>query len=135
MKLFEWETQYSVDIRQIDNEHKYLIGLLNELLNAMNQGRGKDILGYLFEELLDYTKYHFSTEERLMSIHGYPDYTHHKKEHNELTKQVLTIKEQFDNGQTNISIVTYNFLKEWLKKHILGTDMKFGPFLKSKGVN
>ena len=135
MHLIEWKTQYSVDIRQVDNEHKHLIGLLNVLFTAMTQGRGKEVLGQLFEKLLDYTKYHFSTEERLMSIHGYPEYTHHKKEHNELTKQVLTFKEQFDKGQANISIITYNFLKEWLNKHILGTDKKFGPFLKSKGVN
>jgi hemerythrin len=85
--------------------------------------------------LIDYTKVHFAHEEKLMAEHGYPDSPGHKAEHVALAKQVLDVQAKFKSGASAVlSMDVLNFLKEWLLKHIQGTDKKYVAHFKSKGV-
>jgi hemerythrin len=54
-------------------------------------------------------------------------------EHDTLTKQVIDLQTEFTSGKTMISVKVMNFLKDWLKGHILQVDKKFGEFLNSVG--
>jgi hemerythrin len=130
-----WSNELSVGIEHVDEQHKKLVGLLNGLHDAMKLGKGKDTLGKTLSDLVDYTAFHFKTEEDLFRIHAYPDYLIHKKEHDALTKQALDLKERFTRGDLFLSNKTMLFLKDWLNGHILGSDKKYGPFLSAKGVN
>ena len=134
MAFIDWNQSLSVGLNQIDTQHKKLIDLVNRLHGAMGQGQATQVLGATLKELVTYTRTHFSTEERLMSGHGYPDFAAHKKEHDDLTGQVSQLLAEFESGKTMISIKVMNFLKNWLTKRIAGTDKKYAPFLKSKGV-
>jgi hemerythrin-like metal-binding protein len=134
MAFFEWGEKYSVNIKAIDDQHKKLIDILNNLFDSMKVGKAKDIMGKVLYELVDYTIYHFKTEEDLFRKYGYPELNRHKKEHDELTKQATELKNSFDKGETIITVEVMNFLKDWLNNHIIGTDKKYGPFLNSKGV-
>lgn len=137
MSLMTWnDNEFSVNIKLLDTHHKRLFGLVNDLHDAMKQGGAKDILGKVFSELIDYTVYHFRAEEELFQKYGYPEYAQHKKEHEDLTKQVLELKDKFDKDKLMcvLTIETMDFLKDWLKNHICGSDKKYGPFLNSKGV-
>ena len=89
-----------------------------------------DILG----SLVSYTKAHFSTEEQLLQLHGYPDLAAHKVQHKKFTDQVSDFQRQFSEGTLTLSIDVMNFLKDWLKNHILGTDKKYTSFLHGRGV-
>ncbi len=51
-----------------------------------------------------------------------------------MTQKVLALQKEFQLGKVTITLDTMNFLQDWLTKHILGTDHKYGPYLKSKGV-
>lgn len=134
MALITWTENFSVSVQSIDDQHKKLIGLVNDLYDAMRAGKARDVLGKVLAELIDYTVYHFGTEEKLFQKYAYPDYKAHKKEHDDLTKTAVDLKEKFNNGNMMITIEVMNFLKDWLNNHILGTDKKYGPFLSSKGV-
>ena len=134
MAFIDWSDQLSVEIRQIDDQHKKLIAIVNTLFDAMSQGKAKEVMGKVFTELVQYTKTHFQTEERLMQQYAYPDFAAHKKEHDDLTKTAMDLQEKFNKGALTLSIETSKFLKDWLTKHILGSDKKYSPFLKSKGV-
>jgi hemerythrin len=123
-----------VNIAEIDEQHKKLVNLVNELDAAMVKGKGKDALGKTFSALINYTKTHFGTEERIMKTHGYPDYEEHKAKHDAMTQKVLNLHKEFQQGKVTITLDTMNFLQDWLAKHILGTDMKYAPYLSSKGV-
>ena len=135
MALFNWNDSYSVSIKAIDEQHKVLIGLINDLHDAMKIGKGKEVLGPILEELVNYTVYHFGHEERLFTSNGYPDSANHKATHVKLIQQVKDIKNDFDNGKTVLSMEVMNFLKDWLGNHIMGTDKKYVPFLTSKGIS
>lgn len=131
-KLIEWEDKLSVSVDSIDEEHKVLIGLVNELNDAMLEGRGNEIMGHVLDELIKYTATHFAHEEQMMQERDYPDYVMHKTEHDLLVGAVVELQKKFEAGQSRISIEVMRFLKEWLQTHILGTDMRLGAFL-SKG--
>ena len=135
MAYLDWQDDYSVGIDQIDRQHKKLVAFLNELYEAMHQGKGKDVLGKVLTELVLYTKTHFSTEEKLMSQYGYPDYEGHKAKHEKMAARVLDLKKQFADGSLSSPIQITNFLKNWLAKHINETDKKYAPYLAAKGVN
>jgi hemerythrin-like metal-binding protein len=133
--LLPWSDTYSVNIGIIDMQHKNLVGMINDLHQAMVQGHGREKLGTILADLVKYTKVHFSTEETFMESHHYPDYTAHKAEHDKLAKIVLDFQARFQKSQVGISIEVMNFLKDWLKNHILVSDKKYGPFLNSKGLH
>ena len=135
MALMTWSEQLSVNIKQVDSQHMKLVELLNNFHDAMKVGKGREAMGKTFSELLEYTSYHFVTEEDIMKKHGYPAFPAHKKEHEALTKKVADLSERFSRGEAIISADTMTFLKNWLYDHIVGSDKKYAPFLNSKGVN
>lgn len=135
MPLMEWNDRLSVGIQQFDAEHKRLVGMVNELFDAVQAGRGKDVLGKILDGLIDYTKTHFANEERYMVQHAYPDYKAHKAEHDALAKQVLDVQAKYRSGATAaLSMEVMNFLKNWLVKHIMGIDKKYTPYFNQRGV-
>ena len=130
MALIEWTDNFSVNNLIIDQQHKKLVDLVNQLHDAMKSGKGKEALSSIFDELIRYTKEHFSYEEKLMESKNYPAFISHKKLHSDLTNQVIELKNKFDSGKTSLSIEVQNFLKNWLTNHILDEDKKYVPFIK-----
>ncbi len=134
MALLTWNDSYSVKIKDIDLQHQKLIDLINELHDGMKSGQGSAVLGKILNELVNYTKFHFAFEEKLFEKYVYPDARTHKREHEDLVKQVLDYKESFDAGKSVLTIDIMNFLRDWLTKHISGSDKKYTPFFTSKGL-
>ena len=132
--LMAWRDEFSVNIREIDDQHKMLMNMVNEMHEAMSKGKGKDVLGSILDKLIQYTKTHFSTEEGLMEQHGYPGFEEHKDKHTKMTQKVLALQQDYTQGKMQLSIEVSKFLQDWLNKHILGTDKKYGEFLNAKGV-
>jgi len=85
--------------------------------------------------LANYTVYHFGTEEKLFRRYQYGEFQAHKKQHDDLTKQVLDLKAKLDTGKSLVTVEIMGFLKDWLNNHILKSDKKYGAFLNGKGVS
>ncbi len=132
MALLNWSDDLSVKVNGLDNQHKKLVDLINDLHNAMKEGKGKEKLGAILNELISYTKYHFSAEEKLMQDKNYPGYRQHKDEHDALTKKVIEFSDQFAAGSVFLSNEVLVFLKDWLVDHIKGTDKKYSPYMKAE---
>ena len=133
--MFEWKSQYSVNIPSIDGQHQNLFRMAEELYTAMSAGQGKPALARILDRLVQYTKVHFAHEERLMSLHRYPAMHDHVAEHQALTQQVVDFQADFENGKALMTIQVLQFLKDWLKHHIAESDQKYAPFLKEKAVS
>ncbi len=134
MALITWNSNYSVKVKQFDDQHKKLIGMVNDLHDSMKVGKGKEALEKILSGLIQYTSTHFSDEERLMKQHNYPGFEQHKKEHNLLVIQVLELQKNFHDGKAILTQSVMTFLKDWLQKHILSEDKNYGPFLNNKGI-
>ncbi len=102
----------------------------------MMAGRGKEVVGPVLKGLIDYTATHFKYEEDLFARTGYADSAAHKKEHADLVRRVLEIQKTYnDKGPSVHTIQVMNFLNDWLTSHIQGSDLKYAPHLKAKGVS
>jgi len=132
--LFGWSEKYSLKIKEIDLQHMKLIGMISRLDEAMRKGEGRQATGGILKELIDYTRAHFAFEERLMKTHSYPEYEEHKTKHEKMTLKVLDIQKQYEEGKINITFELMKFLENWVDKHILGTDMKYAPLLKTMRI-
>lgn len=134
MAFFTWKDEYSVQIKEIDDQHRQLVGMVNELHEAMMQQRAKEVLGPILNRLVNYCATHFATEERLMKTHGYLEYGEHKAKHDKIAAKVVALQDDYKSDKFNLTIEVSQFLKDWLDKHILGTDKKYCAHLHGKGV-
>ncbi|MBI1890458.1 MAG: hemerythrin family protein [Burkholderiales bacterium] len=122
MPCFSWNDDLSVGNKFIDDDHRALIKLVNELHDAMSQGHGKDILGKTLDQLIHYTKAHFKREEDHMQRINYRGYPLHKQEHDKLIKEVQALKDKFNNGSSMLTVQVSSFLRDWLVNHIMKSD-------------
>lgn len=135
MGVFGWSEKYSVSIREIDEQHKKLIGFVGQLNDAMRQGKGREALGKILMDLIQYTRTHFATEERIMKANSYPDYETHKAKHEWMTSKVAEVYREYQDGKVSITLEVMKFLEDWVDKHIMGTDKQYAPFLNAKGIS
>lgn len=134
MTLVDWNETYSVDIKEIDDQHKKLVEFVNSLHDPLKSGKSKETIKEILDDLFLYTQYHFSTEEKYFDMYKYPDFKIHKEQHRDLTNKVMEFREKYSSGETILTIEVMNILRDWLHEHILGSDAKFGSFLKSNGL-
>lgn len=129
MAFIEWHQSYSVGVPMFDAQHKRLFSLLNELNEAMSQGKGNAAMGKVLNDLVNYTKSHFSAEEAAMREKKYAGLASHKAEHERLAQKVLKFQQEFSQGKIGLSVTLLNFLREWLLDHIGGTDKEYSACL------
>jgi hemerythrin len=134
MALIKWSDNLSVHVAEMDRQHQKLIDLINELHDAMSKGKGKEIVGKTIDGLVNYTKTHFTNEEKLFGQFNYPESNSQKNMHKKFIDKVVDFKQQLDSGKVGLSISIIDFLSDWLKNHIQLEDKKYGSFLNSKGV-
>ncbi|MCU0835873.1 MAG: bacteriohemerythrin [Chromatiaceae bacterium] len=130
----EWSKDLSVGIEEIDAQHQVLVGLVNEMHDAIQERRGSAVVNDVLGKLAEYTRIHFAVEESLMRIFHYPDYEAHKAEHEALIAEVTDLQQKVAAGKTAIGFELMHFLKGWLTKHILASDMQYSPFFLEAGV-
>jgi hemerythrin len=134
MALIQWDSTFSVNVAEIDKQHQKLIEFINNLNDAMKQGKGKDALANIINELSNYATSHFAFEEGYFDKFGYPAAASHKLDHSNFVKKVSEFKNGFDSGQVALTVTVMNFLKDWLKNHIQGIDKKYSSFFNDKGL-
>jgi hemerythrin len=130
MALIEWSDDLSVEIAEIDEQHKKLISLINQLQKAMKAGQGKQVLTDVLGQLSDYVGVHFGTEEKYMQAFKYAGYLSHKKEHTDFQRKIAQFGQDFAKGSTSISVDLFNFLNSWLINHIKVIDKKYTAVFK-----
>lgn len=130
-----WKDEYSVGIEAMDNDHKKLLNLINQLQTAVHYYTGQEFEQQALDDLVDYTKTHFKREEQLMEENNYPDLEAHKLQHKKFIDKVNTLIEDYQKDSDVTIIDALNFLKNWLIKHINGTDKEYGKALNEKGIH
>lgn len=128
MSMIKWNVAFLLGVEELDQHHKRLVDLLNLTYEEYKEGAQADTLRHTVEELVDYSNYHFSCEERLMADTSYPDLSSHQKEHEVFASRVRELRESF-HLNSNISIEVISFLSNWFTYHVLVSDIKFGHFV------
>ena len=135
MPLINWKDEYSVGVHRLDSDHKKLFGFVNKLHDAMKEGQAARTTEGIIKELLDYTKYHFGEEEKLMEEINYPGLNSHKRTHEKFISEVEKLKQEADNGMAIfVSVKLVNSAISWLKDHILLMDKKYQSEMNANGI-
>jgi hemerythrin len=132
--MTRWLPDYAIGVREVDAEHQGLFRLAEKLHGGILSGQNHEIVGPLLLDLVDYTCYHFKREEELMQRIGYPYYSDHCREHEDLRSQVFVMKEGFDCGETGMAITLLQFLTDWLKCHTTTSDRRIGGYMRKQGL-
>ena len=135
MTKIEWDDNLSVGVDLIDEQHKMLIQRIKDLSDAVVSSRGAGQIGKTLGFMIDYTEFHFSTEEKHMNELGYPRFDIHKDQHEEFKSTLNHMVTEFeeDGATAQLSEGVNTYLINWLVKHINSIDSKFGEFLQEKG--
>lgn len=123
----QWHDKFSVNNLEIDNQHKILFELLNNLEQATYSTEFEDVIPNTLEKLSNYVEVHFSTEEKYMTEKGFTGLQQHHEIHEALKERVHEeIRLNETQGYSTLKVMhLYNFLREWIENHILIEDHKF----------
>jgi hemerythrin-like metal-binding protein len=129
VKELKWDKALSVDVDEIDEDHRRLVDLFNILNRSVTAGDAADYVEAVLEELINCTVWHFSHEERLMLKYGYDGLAEHKEEHRDLIESAEALRDKFRQAGQRLSSEDIEYLEHWLTGHIFGADMKLGAYL------
>jgi hemerythrin len=130
---FKWSEKYSVGIEEIDEQHKVLFDLIEKIHAAILEHKGTAVSTQILDELVEYTRVHFSLEQSLMRMGKYPDYDNHCALHHDLVTEVEAMQQKVHSGTASVSFELLHFLRNWLAKHILIEDKKYALFFADNG--
>lgn len=131
MSFVDWTTAYTVNDAMLDEQHRKLFKIINDLHEAMFSKKGREYVSTTIRELVEYTKTHFAEEERQMQAHSYPGLAEHKLAHQKLIKTVVDIEQRYHQTHESMGGDVIGFLvSDWLIKHILSMDKQYAPFMK-----
>lgn len=134
MTFFPWSDDYLVHVRVIDNDHKDLVEIVNNLHTCIKNGESRVEIGRVISNLVTYVSDHFAREEALMEEYDYPGITEHKRMHRRLARTVHAIRKLFGEDPAQIDPVKLlSFLKSWLVNHILEEDVSYVPYMHGGG--
>lgn len=129
MQVLVWEDRFSVGLKEFDQHHKILFGMINSLIFSQENKTDPDVIKNTLEQLRSYTIFHFVAEEAMMKHFKFEGLDEHVAEHEALLKQVVEYQERIaaNDGVTINELL--EFLAAWLLDHTLGLDQLYGPYL------
>ncbi len=131
----EWSDDFSVKVSLMDDEHKVLFKLINDLNSAMIDGQSSKEIGRILDSLIDYTEYHFNHEEEMLKKIAYPNISEQEKYHKMFVNKMKDFKNEMESGEVLLSVKMIDFLKDWLVSHIVNIDTKYSGFTNERGIN
>jgi len=133
MPYFEWTPDLELGIDLIDHDHKVLVSLLNQAHDCIGAPEERATLGSVLNALVEYTEYHFAREEQIMESAGYSELEEHRDLHRRLTRQANEVRARFAVDPKDVQAEeVLQFLKDWLRDHIMGQDLRFRPHVLSR---
>ena len=132
-ELITWTNKFSCGIKLIDEQHKGLVDLINEMFNHV-QGdmiQEQEYFSLIIHETVKYVKNHFATEERIMIATNFPGYASHKKEHDNFVYTIVENVKDYQTGKRFILINFTRFLKDWALSHIAFVDKLYFEHFRS----
>ena len=124
-----WNNSFSVGVNELDDQHQKLIEMINNLIESESCTFDSEVISVTLGRMIEYTQYHFKTEEQYMIDHDFLGYSVHEDEHIHFLEQATNFCMNIQSGDKKVPSELLSFLKDWLANHILKLDMKYNPTL------
>jgi len=126
-ELISWSDRLSCGIPLIDEQHKGLVALVNEMFNHVTGNEEEEYIYFnkVIQEAVQYIKIHFATEERLLLTTQIPGYAMHKKAHISFILTVVNNINDYETGKRFNLFAFTKFLKDWILSHIALMDKQY----------
>lgn len=138
MAMMAWTSAMSVGVPELDEDHRVLIRIINQLAEYTRHADRVDVLRQCLYALLRYAEFHFAREEKVMTACDYPGLAHHKREHRAFTAHMRALAKALDADQPLTAEIVnqdlLNYLKDWLNHHILIEDMSYRRLAESNDL-
>jgi len=134
MEPIVWNSDFSVGIPAIDEQHKRLVGMINTMIEARDASVDSEVVSEVLDEMTRYAVEHFASEEALMQEHGFPCFEEHKAQHLSFRRDVARFCVDTTAWKATVPQDILRFLKEWLVDHILYCDMRYAEFFGQAGI-
>jgi len=125
--LLKWEDSYSIGNAKLDEEHKKLFDLANQVLGISNPLMESETMKKCIRELYEYMRTHFKHEEEHMAGISFPELDSHKIKHQELIDEMNNVlkgsKNYIDLGNNLKTLMS-----KWVLKHIIEEDTKIAEW-------
>ena len=128
--LIRWNSTYELGIKAIDEQHIKLVDIINDFYNAFATAQAHEKIGEIINELVNYTIFHFTAEEEIFMNSNYPETDNHKKIHKEFVDELKRYHQEVKDGNMTTTYDLMTYLRDWLIKHIMGTDRTYLPYIK-----
>jgi hemerythrin len=131
-EYISWSPIFSMGVTVIDNQHKELIKLTNELYNHCigDPESERDYFKKSIKKVVEYVKKHFASEENIMRKTAFSGYAEHKKEHDSFVLNILRMI-RFYKADNKMALIDFtHFLREWVLAHIAVCDKKYFMYFK-----
>jgi hemerythrin len=119
----------------MDDQHGILMDTMNELRLAVVRGSGREQVSEVLDRLIEFTRMHFSSEEKLMKQFLFPGWEEHRAEHQRILAQILQSSHRVQHGEQMQMRPLLCFLRESYSEHIEIMDREYGPWLNKRGVD
>jgi len=131
----KWNESLSIGVAKIDRQHRKLIGMVQQLENALDGSNTLKEMSRTLKSVVDYTSYHFKDEEDLMAQINFQGYDEHVKQHTKLIKDVRSILFAIRGGKAFTAQDLIKFLTDWVLDHIEKEDKKIGAEIERRRTN
>jgi hemerythrin len=132
MKTIEWQDNFTVGVKELDDQHRSLLNTINTLLDEQRDKYEAKKFSPALSSLIHYAYTHFATEERYLLQVRFPNLKPHVLEHIDFIMKTLGLALKIENSGDESRKELLRYLKEWYSSHVLGTDRQYIPFLASK---
>jgi len=134
MKTLEWKDKYSVGVELIDDQHKKMVAVINQLIEVISSAPDKEKIAEIIKQLVEYKQFHFDTEEKYFKEFNYEEAEEHIAKHREFTVKLGKLQEEFGDDLMGFSFALVDFLEDWLVDHLLTMDQKYVECFASHGL-
>lgn len=134
MAYLNWSDDMSVNVKEIDRQHKVLVEKINQLHQAMLDNKGREAQQDIIQGMVEYANEHFETEEKHMRRLSYQGLQKHKAEHERFAEKAFELQKRAESTGFVLSLEILSFLRNWLKEHILVIDKEYSSFFNENGV-
>lgn len=127
-----WKSVHRSGQSQLDAEHQESFRLANLLIASVADNGSAAEMIPVVRELVGHMEEHFTHEEDLLQVSGYPEFASHAEAHGRLLERARELMACLESGQGAAAELVGFLIYDLVARHFLLEDRKFFPWLKAR---